>query len=261
MMKGIESNFANDVNQQANLEKSNDDANVFADSLSYFRDLLSDLNPFAEEPANLNADKAPKTEDAESLKDKVPLKLSVFPDDALDMVEEVSRSVFQPDSQGTQKLEFDLGDISSLQQVLADSLKASLLSDKASSNIGTASLQTNSSNFSLLETAASNFLASASGANLGINGNVIEDVRGVMNHEPILSDIYKNTIETKDKVEQQIDLFSSVTNGLLIGGPAGAVFAITDAVTHEVTGNTLFENFFEFGKETFNHFLGGITSK
>ncbi|MEP1445239.1 MAG: hypothetical protein ABJK37_03870 [Paraglaciecola sp.] len=256
MMKGIESSFANDINQQAKLEKSNNDENVFTDSLSYFRDLLSDLNPFAEESANLNADKATKTEKAEALKDKIPLKLSVFPDEALDMVEEVSRSVFQPDSNDTQQLKIDLSDISSLQQVLADSLKASLLSNKTSSDTGSSSLQVDSSNFSLLGAAASSFLESASGVNLGINGKVIEDVRGVMNHEPILTDIYKNTIETKDKVEKQIDLFSSVTNGLLIGGPAGAVFAITDAVTHEITGNTLFENFFEFGKETFNDFLG-----
>jgi hypothetical protein len=255
MIKGIESNFANDVSQQAKLEKSNNEPNFFLDSLSSFKDLLSDLNPFAEESTNL---KAPKDG---AFTDKTTPKLSVFPDKALDMVEEISRSVFQPNSPGTQKLDFDLSDISSLQQVLADSLKASLLSNKTSGDSATSSQQTNSSNFSLLGTAASSFLGSASEVNLGKDGHVIEDVIGVLNHVPIATDIYKNTIETKDKVEQQINLFSSVTNGLLIGGPAGAAFAIADAVTHEITGNTLFENFFEFGKEKFNDLLDDKTSK
>tara|TARA_R110002167_G_scaffold150414_8_gene344142 strand:- start:1188 stop:1949 length:762 start_codon:yes stop_codon:yes gene_type:complete len=248
MIKGIESNIANDVNQLTTLEKPNDESGTFMDSLNTFKDLLSDLNPFTEEKSNIATPKDV------TYVDKITPKLSVFPDKVVDVAEEVSRGVFQSNSTTDQKLTFDLSDISALQKVLADSLKASLLTTNAS---GTDQhMGINSSNSSLLGTAALNFFESAGEASLSKGGHAIEDAVNVINYVPIATDIYKNTIGTKDKVEQQIDLYSSVSNGLLIGGPAGAAFTIADAVTQEITGSSLFENFFEFSKETFNEFWG-----
>jgi hypothetical protein len=248
MIKGIESNIANDVSQLTTLEKPSNDSNTFMDSLNTFKDLLSDFNPFTQEQTNLTTPK-----DAAS-SDLITPKLSLFPDNVLDVAEYLSRSVFQSNSPTTQKLKFDLSDISALQQVLADSLKASLLNTNAS---GTdPHMGINSSNSSLVGTAALSFFESVGEASLSKDGQVIEDVVNVLNYVPIATDIYKNTVEAKDKVEHQVNIYSSVSSGLLIGGPAGAAFTIADAITQEFTGNSLFENFFEFGKEIFNEFLG-----
>lgn len=250
MVKGIESSIANDVGQLPTLEKSSNESNTLMDSFNTFKNLLSDFNPFTQEDTNLTTQK-----DAFP-PDQTTVKLSVFSDKALDVAEEVSRSVFQSNSTTEQKLTFDLSDISALQKVLADSLKASLLNTNALSPSSDQSMRTSNSNSSLLGAAALNFFESASGTSLSNNEHATEYALNALNYVPVATDIYKNTVEIKDKVEQQVNIFSSVTSGLMIGGPAGAAFSIADAITQEVTGNSLFENFFEFGKETFNEFWG-----
>ncbi|MFT6908453.1 MAG: hypothetical protein ACJAS1_005155 [Oleiphilaceae bacterium] len=247
MIKGIESNIANGVSQLTKLDEPNNESGAFIEGLRTFKNLLSDLNPFMEEESNLLA-----SIDVSSLSNPIP-KLSAFPDEVLDVAEEVSRSIFQSSST-TQKLKFDLSDISALQNMLADSLKASLLNTNLSG--AEQSMGINSSNSSLLEIAALSFFESASESSLGKDAHAIKDTVDAFNYVPVAADIYKNTIEIKDKVEQQVNIFSSVSSGLMIGGPAGIAFTIADAMTQKFTGNSLFENFFEFGKETFDEFLG-----
>lgn len=141
-------------------------------------------------------------------------------------------------------------DISSMQKALFNSLTEALfkesekpptvLSQEQTSLTGAANSNGETSNTFW------NFVDSASTLSFGEDGLGLDDAFdavNVLNHIPIVSDIYKDAT-SQDKT----DAAAAVAGGYMFAGPAGALYSAANAVTEEITGSSIIDNLITLGR-------------
>lgn len=94
-----------------------------------------------------------------------------------------------------------------------------------------------------------NFMESANTISFGEDGFGLDDAFdavNILNHIPIVSDIYKDAT-SQDKTGAA----ASVAGGYMFAGPVGALFSAANVVSEELTGKSLLDNAISIGREFF----------
>ena len=76
------------------------------------------------------------------------------------------------------------------------------------------------------------------------------DTLNIVNHLPIVSDIYEATTST------HIDAAASLAGGFLYGGVAGMLYTAADLTVEKMTGESISTNLWDYGKQTFSNLVG-----
>jgi hypothetical protein len=76
------------------------------------------------------------------------------------------------------------------------------------------------------------------------------DTLNIVNHLPIISDIYEATTST------HIDAAASLAGGFLYGGVAGMLYSAADLTVEKMTGESISTNLWDYGKQTFSNLMG-----
>ena len=157
-------------------------------------------------------------------------------------------------------------DISSMQNALFNSLKQALFTDSANASgvinqsqtsykgeTTTTSETTTQGDVSNTSETSNTFwelVDSAKTISFGEDGLGLDDAFdavNVLNHIPIVSDVYKDVTS-----QDSADAAAAVAGGYMFAGPVGALYSAANAVTEEITGSSILDNFISFGRS----FLG-----
>lgn len=95
----------------------------------------------------------------------------------------------------------------------------------------------------------SDFIDSVMNLSFGEDGLGMEDVFdtvNVLNHIPVVSEIYQNVSEHK------VDAFSSLAGGFMMFGPVGLAVSAVDVATEQFTGKSMLSNAFDFAAGFFS---------
>lgn len=222
---------------QTKVESQSSEPNIFESGLDKFRQLFSDVE-------------ASSTEDKQT---QSPAKQypALSSESIVDIASEVTRSVFSDSPFEQSGLRFGDDEVALLQQSLIGALKTSLLKSSLSSPATSEASPALSPQEAPSQNSLTDFLSSVKEISFGSDGFGLKDAfdtLNILNHIPVVSDFYK------ESTKNDVDAFSTVTGSYLIGGPIGAAFAIADVATEELTGQSIFGNLVEFGKETFSNF-------
>ena len=149
-------------------------------------------------------------------------------------------------------------DISSMQNALFNSLRQALFTDTANTSAVLTQKETSFSGETTTTSETSNtfweFVDSASTLSFGEDGLGLDDAFdavNILNHIPIVSDIYKDATS-----QGKTDAAASVAGGYMFAGPVGALYSAANVVTEEITGSSILDNLITLGRS----FLGDDTA-
>ena len=145
-------------------------------------------------------------------------------------------------------------DISTMQNALFDSLKQALFKDNANTTAVLNQKETTFVGETTTTSETSNtfweLVDSASTLSFGEDGLGLDDAFdavNVLNHIPIVSDIYKDATS-----QEKTDAAASVVGGYMFAGPIGALYSAANVVTEEITGSSILDNLISFGRSFLN---------
>lgn len=87
----------------------------------------------------------------------------------------------------------------------------------------------------------------------GFGMDDVFDTVNVLNHIPIVSDIYQEVSENT------VDAFSSLAGGFMLYGPAGLALSAVNVATEQLTGESLVGNAVNFATDLFNSMMSDDT--
>ena len=88
----------------------------------------------------------------------------------------------------------------------------------------------------------------------GFGMDDVFDTVNVLNHIPIVSDIYQEVSENT------VDAFSSLAGGFMLYGPAGLALSAVNVATEQLTGESLVGNAVNFATDLFNSMMSDDTA-
>lgn len=149
------------------------------------------------------------------------------------------------------------------QNSLLEALTASLYQAPAGATMQeSAKAQTQTDLVSIDDTVAGNSASEKSlGASIldvsfgddGFGMDDVFDTVNVLNHIPIVSDIYQEVSENT------VDAFSSLAGGFMLYGPAGLALSAVNVATEQLTGESLVGNAVNFATDLFNSMMSDDT--
>lgn len=150
------------------------------------------------------------------------------------------------------------------QNSLLEALTASLYQAPAGATMQeSAKAQTQTDLVSIDDTVAGNSASEKSlGASIldvsfgddGFGMDDVFDTVNVLNHIPIVSDIYQEVSENT------VDAFSSLAGGFMLYGPAGLALSAVNVATEQLTGESLVGNAVNFATDLFNSMMSDDTA-